>query len=239
MNYQMPYEMVVDRMPSDLDLFLTIDAGWHFSTRPKANITALIKTDPHVISSTYAVPKAYSDLSFCMQSNSMDAGDIYLPYAFDPTVHYPMDIPKEYDVCLIGLQYDHRVNLMNKLKQNGISVFTGLGIVFDEYREAYNKARIALSWSTLQDTPARVWEAFGMDLPLVANRTPDLQSLFVENDHYLGFDDVNEGVSQVKKFLENPDLAYEIAGNAYRKVQNFHTWDARVEQILQTAKLIF
>jgi spore maturation protein CgeB len=149
-----------------------------------------------------------------------------------------MDIPKEYDVCLIGLQYDHRVNLMNALKKNGISVFTGIGIVYAEYREAYNKARVALSWSSLRDTPCRVWEGFAMAIPSVVNRTPDLTTFFVENDHFLGFDTVEEGVQQVRKLLDNPEMAHEMADNAYRKVQTHHSWDARVTQILDTAKLI-
>ena len=31
-------------------------------------------------------------------------------------------------------------------------------------RQKYNESKIALSWSSLEDLPARVWEAFGMGL---------------------------------------------------------------------------
>jgi len=34
----MPYEIVANQLPDDLDLFLQIDAGFHFATKPKARI---------------------------------------------------------------------------------------------------------------------------------------------------------------------------------------------------------
>jgi hypothetical protein len=225
-------------IPFDPDIWIQVDAGWCLSRRPKANIVAHIQTDPHVLKTFYVLPKSYSDLKFCMQSNYMENGEIYLPYAFDPTIHYPMNLQKEYDACLIGLNYDHRAGLINRLRSMNVNVFQTIGLIYDEYRIKYNQSKVALSWSSLQDMPARVWEAFGMKLPLVTNRVPDLSNWFVEGEHYLGFKDVNEGVKQTLDLLANPAKANEMACNAYRKVVEAHTYDKRVEQILDTARLI-
>lgn len=230
--------MVQGNMPWEADLWLQIDAGWHFSHRPPAKIVALVKTDPHAIPiEFYNVPKAYSDYTFCMQSPYLQSNERYLPYAYDPEIHYPMDLPKEYDACLIGLQYPHRIALVEALRKAGVSVFSDIGIVYDEYRIAYNKSRIALSFSSLQDLPTRVWEYAGMRLPIVTNRVPDLNTFFVEEEHYLGFDKISEAVDQVKWILESDDQGEFLADNAYRKVQVHHTWDARIEQILDVCGL--
>ena len=231
------YSLIEMNMPKDLDLFLVIDAGWHFSTRPTADVVALIETDPHVLKGNYQLPKSYSDVVFTMQTPYIEAGEQYLPYAYDPTIHYPEpETEKIYDACLIGLHYPQRDALVTGLRNKGYNVHYSIGEIYDDYRHIYNQSKIALSWSTLLDMPARVWEAFGMGNLLVTNRVPDLPTFFTENDHYLGFSTVEEGISKVEWALANWDEAQKIADAGHRKV-NGNTYDARVRQILETCKL--
>jgi hypothetical protein len=235
---KVPYQAVVNQMPDDLDLFLSIDAGWHFVTRPNAKVVALIETDPHVLKSHYECPKAYSDFTFCMQTPYMQSNEQYLAYAYDPEYHYQEpETEKIYDACLIGLHYNSRSALVSALQSKGYKVHYSIGNVYDEYRHIYNQSKIALSWSSLQDMPARVWEALAMGNLLVRNRVPDLQTFFVEDNHYLGFDTVEEAVYKVDWALDNWDDAQRIANAGHRKVKA-HTYDRRIEQILKTCKLI-
>ena len=229
--------IVNNHIPWEPDLFLMADAGFSFADRPRGKVVARIQTDPHVLKHYYMSNKMALDYDFCMQSNYMGAGEIFLPYAYDPTVYYPMDIPKEYDCCLIGLHYTQRDNLVNRLRQKGISVHYSIGEIFDENREAYNKAKIALSWSSLQDLPSRVWEGMAMKLAMVTNRVPDLNHFFVEGRDYLGFDGLDEAQRQVQFLLANLDKLNEIAENGYNTVLS-HTWDARVQTILETCGLV-
>ena len=148
-----------------------------------------------------------------------------------------MELEKKYDVCMIGLNYDHRQKLVNRLRKKGVIVYHTIGDVYDEYRERYNESKIAVSWSSLQDTPARVFEALGMRLPLVCNRTPDLPTFFVEGEHYLGFDDPTGAELQINRLLWDKELRNTIADAGYRKVQ-YHTWNHRIQQLLETVKLI-
>lgn len=233
---RMPYEAVAGQMPDDLDLFLQIDAGWHFATRPHAKVVAHIQTDPHCLKSTYQLPKSYSNFNFCMQTPYMENGEIYLPYAYDPTVHYPEEIERIYDVCLIGLHYNSRSAVMDILERKGYKVKYEIGLIFDKYRKAYNQSKVAFSWSSLLDMPARVWEAFALGVPLVTNRMPDLSTFFVEEEHYLGFDTIEEAVEKIEFLLNNPEYAQTMADAAHRKVQP-HTWDNRINQILSTCGL--
>ena len=222
----------------DVDLWLNVDAGWYieFSDRPQSGIVAHVATDPHCLN--YDKQRELSDFFFNMQGPYMKYGDKYLPYAYDPTVHYPMDIEKEYDVCLIGLQYEQRNEVVKRLKERGVNVFYEIGHVFDEYREINNKSKVGFNWSSLRDMNARVWELAAMGICAVQNTVPDMPRFFVDGDHYLGFGDARGAVEKVMDALFDDDLREEIGGNAYRKVTaGRHTWDDRVQEILETVKL--
>lgn len=233
-----PSDIVNNNLPWIPDIFIQFDAGFHYRNRPVGRIVAHVQTDPHVLKPTYELPKTYSDLKFCMQYSYMDTGEIYLPYAFDPTVHYPMpDVIKLYDACLLGLHYETRNALVQELNLRGKTVRYGIGEIFDEFRLAYNQSHIALSWSSLLDIPARVFEAMGMGLPLVANRIFDMNIFFKEGEHYLGFSSAQEGADQVVGLMEDDNFRYTLAEKGHEIIQS-HTWDIRVEQILKEAKLI-
>jgi len=238
-NMHMHPEMLRDRLPKDIDLWIQIDAGWHFSVRPPAKCSILIETDPHVLKQWYQLPKSYSDFTFCMQSNYMEKDEIFLPYAHDPTVHYPIKTlyphAKEYDVCLVGLLYPQRAALIDKLRSDGLSVFYDIGLIFDEYREVYNKSKIALSWSTLDDLPARVWEGMAMGNLVVTNRVPDLKHFFEEGKDYIGFDTLEEAEKEILGVT--PQRMKYIAEHGMRTV-TLHQYDARIQTLLETVGLV-
>jgi hypothetical protein len=239
-NQSIPSSVIEYQLPWTPDIWVQIDAGWHLSDRPKAGVVVHVQTDPHVLKPQYVLPKSYSDINFCMQLQYSEAGEIYLPYAADETVHYPMpEVDKIYDACLIGLQYPTRNDLVSRLQFRGLSVKYETGLVYDEYRLAYNQSKIALNWSTLDDIPARFFEGMAMKLAVVSNVVPDMEKLgFIEGTDFMGFHTLDEADNEVKQLLVDEGLRCWIAENGYRKVMEKHLWKYRVNQILETAKLI-
>ena len=231
-----PFGMVAPYLPWHPDLFIQVDAGFHFQGRPVGEKVALVQTDPHCLD--YSLPKSYSDYSFCMQTPYMKPGDVFLPYAYDPTVHYPMELEKEYDACLIGLHYQQRDLLVKAIQEKGYKVYYDLGKVFDENRILYNKSKVALSWSSLQDTPARVFEAMGMGIPLLCNRTPDLMDLFQDGTHFMGFDTMGEAVGKFEILMHDDVLYTRLKACSRAEVNLKHTWDHRVTKILEVCGLV-
>jgi glycosyltransferase involved in cell wall biosynthesis len=219
----------------DIDLWLEVDAGFYLDPRPTTGIVAHVATDPHALN--YDRQRQLADYFFSMQLEYAKEDDIYLPYAFSPDVHYPMDIEKEYDACLIGLHYEHRNMLISRLIGNGLNVHYSIGPIFDEYREINNKSKIGLNWASKLDLNARAFELPAMGICPVQNTVPDMKNFFVAGEHYLEFTDVDSAEKQVMAALEDDDMRQEIADNAYRKVQN-HTYDARVAEILERVGLI-
>jgi hypothetical protein len=248
-DFPLPKEAIHQRIPSSVinsqmpwipDLTIQIDAGWHLADRPAGKVVAHVQTDPHVLKPQYALPKSYSDLKFCMQLSYSTPDEIYLPYAADETVHYPMpEVEKIYSACLIGLQYPTRNSLVQRLRSHNLKVKYTTGEVFDEYRMSYNQSKIALNWSTLNDVPARFFEGMAMGLPMVSNVVPDIEKLgFIEGTDYVGFHSLDEADTKIMKLLKNDELRNKIAENGYNKVMEKHLWKYRVEQILKEAKLV-
>jgi hypothetical protein len=221
------------------DLVLTVDAGIRFDKKPTTGIVAHVATDPHVLN--YDVARTISDKFFNMQKCYSKAGDIYLPYAFDPEVHrYIPEVKKEYDCALIGMPYEPRNVLVKLLRDNDITVNYQNGPVFTEYCVENNKARIGLNYSSLKDMTARVFEIMAMGLVPVINRVPDLGEFFEEGKDYVGFDSVEEALHQVRISKESMGsvIAYRTVWTPAPSGFPQHSYDERVQFLLKECGLI-
>jgi spore maturation protein CgeB len=239
-NYPIPpsitrpsWKVLKNKIGQDFDAIINVDAGFHLADKPDIPY-AVVATDPHVLQIWYDSVRPLADYFFNMQENYMKPGDVLLPYACSPDHHYAMsDVEAEYDASLIGLHYENRTRLAQTLVRNQIKVLYDLGLIYDEYREANNKSFIGLNWSSLQDINARTFEMMAMKQVPVINRLPNLDHLgFIEDQHYLGFDSIEEAVSKVKWALSHEDAAKAIALSAHNLVHEQHTYEKRVDEII-------
>ena len=224
-----PVSFIEQKLPWVPDVWIQVDAGFHFQHKPVSGRNFIIGTDPHVLN--YDRQRQWADKFYCMQDFYARPGDEYLPYAFDPIYHCPEKQETRFDVCLLGLGYDNRNRLVDTLRQKGVKVFYELGPVFDEAREIYNQAPIGLNWSSLQDLTARVFELLGMKRLAVVNKVPDLDRFFEDGHDLVVFQTLEQAVEKVMYYLAHLDEAAAIAEQGHQAVQP-HTWDARVEQVL-------
>jgi hypothetical protein len=110
----------------------------------------------------------------------------------------------------------------------------------------YNKGRVCVSINHFNDIKyysERLLWCLASGTPTVARRTPDLE--FIEGEHYLGFDDINECVRQIEKVLMadtmiKTDTSKHIwADDQYKfmterarqEVLTNHSWTSRAEQV--------
>ncbi len=235
------YDLVKALLPEGWipDVVLNIDAGIHFKYKPSDGYVVTVGTDPHVLNDWYDTPRKYSDKFYNMQLCYSKNGDAYLPYAYSQYDHYPIHIEgledetwKDTDAVLIGMPYENRVQWVNELRKQGLSVIFENGPVYDEARIAYNRGRIGLNWSSLDDLNARAFELPAMKLAPVMNLVPDIGRFFKQGTHYEGFTNLQEAVERVVWLKDNPIKLNEMANEAYQNVQG-HTYDARIDEILK------
>lgn len=230
------WNMIEDRLPWKPDLSLNISSNFSFSDKPDC-LSAVIGVDPHVLS--YDKERETCDVFFNMQPNYLKDKDVLLPYACSPDHHYAMsNVEKDYDASLIGLHYPQRDTLVSELRNRGHKVLYDLGLIYDEYREQNNRAIVGLNWSSLQDINARTFEIMAMKQVPVINRLPHLEELgFHEDQHYLGFDTVEEAVEKVEWTLAKPGPSNAISLSAYNLVHREHTYEQRIQQVFETVGL--
>jgi spore maturation protein CgeB len=130
------------------------------------------------------------------------------------------------------MPYENRVQWVNELRSRGMNVIFENGPVFDEARELYNRGRIGLNWSSMDDLNCRAFELPAMKICPVMNYVPDMQRFFEPDEDYLQFTTMREAIEKTMWAKLNPDLASAMAERAYQKVLP-HTYDERVTQILK------
>jgi hypothetical protein len=229
-NPFVPVSFIENQLPEKPDLWLQIDAGFYFEGRPQNGKNVIVATDPHVLN--YDRQRLFADAFYCMQKHYSKPGDEYLPYAYDPIWHAPEDQERRYDVCLLGLHYRNRNLLMSRLVENGVKIHYKLGPCFDEARTIYNQAPIGINWSSKDDLTARVFELLGMRRLAVVNNVPDLSRFFRDGKDLVTFTSLEEATEKILHYLANEDQLQAIADRGHKTVEP-HTWDARIDQILE------
>lgn len=236
-----PISYIESQLPSDFipDIWLDCNAGFYLTGKPKNGIRTTFLTDPHTLRGLYNSIISEYQYVFCSQTPYISPGEIYLPYAADSEWHRRISgLEQLYDVSLIGNYYPNRVELMTELRRQGKRTFFDLGEAKEDAQKIYSHSIIGINWSSLQDTTARVFELMGLGVVPIINRVPDLSRHFIENEHYLGFDNQAEAIGKINMVLENPPLFDSLRDKAMSLVLGAHTWDDRVQTLLETTKFI-
>lgn len=191
----------------------------------------LLKTDPHAVD--YTLREIDKDHVFNMQSCYMKPGETWIPYAYYAGIHKYINLPQKHDVVFSGLQYDHRKQALEKMQQEGLRVLTTLGLIYDEYVEAYNSGGIAFNWSSKNDLPARFWEGLAMRRMVLTNKVPDLDLISLKpGEDFVMFETLDEAVEKAIYYSKHPKERDAIAYRGWKKVKN-HSYHERVKKILE------
>jgi len=236
-----PISYIETQLPEEFkpDLWLDVNAGFYIDGKPESGIRATYLTDPHVLRQLYNNIKHNYDYIFCPQTPYAGEKEFYLPYAYDMEWHSPIETEKLYDVAIVGNIYPQRVDLINQLKNMGKRTYFQLGIAKENAKLIYNQSITGINWSSMQDLTARVFELIGLGIVPILNRVPDLSGLFNEGENYLGFDNKEQAIIQVELALNDENIRNTIIKNNTKiRETGRHTWDARVQTLLEVCKLI-
>lgn len=231
------YEWTHLVQPGSVDFFINVDAAHHFKGRPVGSKKIIVGTDPHAVSG-YVGRREDCDLFVNMQRCYAQKGDYWIPYAYDEEWHIP---PKPFvqlkdrqvDVMFVGGLYKNRAMDLNYLMMNGLNCEHHIGPIGLDYTKLYWNAKIAYCTPSMNDLPARFFEALAIGIPPVTRWVPDLDTLGLKKFvHYIpakSQDDMLEGVRRVIGD-EELWLTMSMEGRAW---VGKHSWSARAQQLLQ------
>lgn len=229
-----PIDELLKKIPFKPDFIL--QAGDTIGLTGKSPVpNAILATDPHVVDYSGRIKDA--DLLFFMQKNYMPPNAMHIPYGYLPYLHFPL--PKtqiKYDVVLCGLQYEHRLQAVEAMRAAGLQVFNALGLIYEDYNQAYARGKIAFVYPSKDDLPARFWEGLAMGKMVLVKRIRELEEFdFKEGIDYEGFSTIEEAVEKAVYYSKYDRKREWIAANGLKKVKP-HTYLERSRRILSCLK---
>lgn len=215
------------------DLVIVADSAWAYHHPVYQDVPHIVwGVDNHVRDYRQFGAAHYFLAHNAVSIQDMNRPDVtWLPCAAD-SAFVASPIPydeREYDVALVGVAYAHRQQVVNALKQAGITVMATVGPVYDAYQDVYHNARIALSLSAHGDVGQRVFETARMGNLVVSDDCPDLASLKPQGIVTVKGD--AELIDTIKDILAHPDKARKLIAKSL-EWSDGHTWEARAQVVV-------
>jgi spore maturation protein CgeB len=194
--------------------------------------------DSHCVLSKHAQTVKKHKINIVLNSIESDmeyftkTKNYYFPNAYPDDLIYPIDsIQKKYEVGFCG-HFTNRYDWIQKLNNDfifkqDIAVF-GLDMV-----RAINSYKIHFNRNLANDVNYRTYETLGTNTLLITNETENLNKLFDVEKHFITYTDYEDLKDKIKFYISNPELIKEIALSGHIHVKNNHTYDKRIELLLQ------
>jgi len=180
----------------------------------------------------------------------------WLPAAVDPSIYYPEENTERMGVHFTGSWYRRREELIRSLQGLPLmisgpgwecatsldgTVITATGQRSEACRLHFNAAAVNLNISLMEpwgevpfsQVSPRVYEILACRGFLVSDRPSDMLELFTDGSHYIGFDGPDDLRETVQYYLSHPTEAETIARQGLAHVLEHHTWEHRVDQLMQ------
>jgi spore maturation protein CgeB len=194
----------------------------------------------------HAVPRSSSVADF-RQRGAPDVMEVR--FAFEPTVHYPPppewdDRRRDRKVSFIGTPYDDRGAFLTRLWRAGVPVdisgsrphwqaalpadafaatFRQGELIGAAYREAIWRSRINLAFITHSNRDQVAHKSFEITAGggfLLAERTPEHQACFREDEEAVFFSNLEECRAKIDRYLNDEAARTRIAAAGQRRAQS-------------------
>jgi len=228
---------LTDELPQDLDFILNIEPVGKFIKIPGVKC-AYYEIDNHVIQGRENKYYDQADILYLAQWEFKDFYTGYpaydLPLAFDRQLHKPFPkVEEKYEIGMLGNDtYPERRKLLEQMKEHYV-VLTGNAEPGIPYSKKLSSCKMLFNFSMNKDINMRVFESIGIGKLLLTDRIPHLDKFFVEDEHYIGYSDWKELKMKIMYYQHRSCYRNQIARAGHAHGLKFHTYDNRLDLVLQ------
>jgi spore maturation protein CgeB len=182
----------------------------------------------------------------------------YLPEACNPRVHRAVPLSeadrRRYgcDITIAGNLYYYRQEILQQLAAFDVKIWgnrpdwlvstldqvhMGREVFGDEKARAVRAARVALNtlhYAEINSLNCRAFELAGCGAFQMITARPVLSEHFVPGVELETFESVGELIEKCRYYVDHADEAASIAERGYQRAQREHTYEARLQVILET-----
>jgi spore maturation protein CgeB len=194
--------------------------------------------------------------------NKMGLNTFYLPEAFNPRVHKMPKTDRanleqkiNIDLMAFGTMYPYRANMINKLLDAGINVslfgtpdkrfgkkeiennFKNEYITGDRKAEVLFGSKIVFNnfhYAEIESANVKFFEIAGIGGFQICDFKPVLAEYSKIPLEKFTFRSIGEAIELIKYYIDKPSLRYELALEQYNHFIFNHTYEHRINQILQS-----
>jgi len=175
---------------------------------------------------------------------------IYIPEGANPMIHKPYDLEKKIDVSFVGQCYGNRPEIVQKLKQHGISIEAyGFGwpngpLSTQEMVRMYSRSKINLGFGGVEGyTNTYCLKGRDFEIPMsgglyLTEYHPELEKFYELGKEIVTYNNFDELVKKIQYLLSNPKEGKMIRNKGRQRALNEHTWEMRFEKIFNLMGLI-
>lgn len=186
----------------------------------------------------------------------------YLPEAFNPEIHKPVQFNKDdegrfqCDISMVGNLHSHRIPILEKLvceKKYNIKIYGGKSPFYipvsEKIDSSYTKqfagnetkakamvySKIALNtlhMGEVESANVRVFEIAGIGAFQLTAYRKGLEELFVIGKEIETYSSYEELIEKIDFYLKNDKKRIEIAKNGYRRAITDHTYEVRLKKLI-------
>lgn len=167
----------------------------------------------------------------------------FYPFSVDPELYKPMNIPKLYDVSLLGSMASSYYPLRNKIhetlkNQNLNYHYPQLKRYFREgFARHINESKICLTGSSsYKYILQKYYEVTACGTLLMADSCMDLEYQHFISGHNFVEITAENVLEKVKYYLAHPDETKKIAAQGRSDILRYHTHDIRAKELSKTLK---
>lgn len=185
-----------------------------------------------------------SSRSTCEWYMAIGANPLFLPEGFSPHLTPRVKCSKKYDIGFLGAKYGPRVDYVNFLKKNSLSVeargygwekgnipLEGMGHFFSQCKVNLGMGGIGYS-TDLLSLKARDFEVPGAGGVYLTSYNSDLADFFEIGKDIICYHSVDEMAFLAKRLLNDEEWRLDVAERAYARSMAEHRWLHRFEKIL-------
>lgn len=193
--------------------------------------------------------------------NKMGLNAFYLPEAFNPRVHIMPNVDREehekktdIDVVAFGTMYPYRDNMVGQLIKSGIDVslfgtpnkrfskpeiernFKNEFITGDRKSEILYGSKIVFNnfhYAEIESANVKFFEISGIGGFQLCDYKPVLREYSAIPVEQFTFKSIGEAIELIHYYLDKPKLRHEMALKQYHHFALNHTYEHRINQLLQ------
>jgi len=167
---------------------------------------------------------------------------LWMPYAFYPELHRPLNVQIKYDLSFIGnlagFNAQKRIKTISYIKSRRPDLRTFFGNAYYHHMVLiYNQSKVVLNISRAGELTWRDFEVLGCGRPLLRDYSSEVEELFKDRVHLVFYRDEEDLLDKLDWLLSDDETRARIASQGHKEALEKHTMDHRITYLLKRVGL--